>query len=236
MAKAALMRVKRASVKDQVFEQLRDQIVSKAWPAGSKIPSENTLAQKLGVSRVSIREALQMLTSLGLLQTRQGGGTFVRAYSAEVFLNPLFPMLALDRIGLLDVLEYRRIVEKGTVALVVENAGDAEIAALEKAYTKMIQHTEDAHAFARADLEFHLALAKATGNPVIAKVTDIIKSIFSASMDDIVHALGTRDGIIYHGKIIAAIKARDRALAEQLMEEHVLQTIKRLKKETSIQK
>jgi len=231
MAKTPLTRVRRASVKNQVFEQLRNQIVSKAWPPGSKMPSENALAQKLGVSRVSIREALHMLASLGLLQTRQGGGTFVREYSGEIMLNPLFPMLALDTIGILDVLEYRRMVEKGTAALAAEKAGDEEIAELERLYDVMVKHRDDAHAFAKADLEFHLALAKATGNPVIVKVNNIIKNILSASMDDIVRTLGTRDGIDYHGRLIAAVKARDSARAEKLMEEHVLRTIKRLKKE-----
>jgi GntR family transcriptional regulator, transcriptional repressor for pyruvate dehydrogenase complex len=231
MAKSALTRVKRAGVKNQVFEQLRNQIVSKAWPPGSKMPSENELARTLGVSRVSVREALQMLASLGLLQTRQGGGTFVKEYSGAVMLNPLFPMLALDKIGILDVLEYRRIVEKGTAALAAEKAGEKEIAELERLYAVMVERQGDAHAFAQADLEFHLALAKATGNPVIVKVNDIIKSILSASMDDIVHTLGTRDGIDYHGRLIAAVKARDAARAEKLMEEHVLRTITRLKKE-----
>jgi GntR family transcriptional repressor for pyruvate dehydrogenase complex len=227
-----MKRIKRASVKDQVFAQLRDQILAKTWPPGSKIPSENALAVSLGVSRVSIRESLQMLVSLGFLETRQGEGTFVRQYTGEVFLSPLFPMIALDVIDILDVLEYRLVVEKGTVALVVEKAGEAEIEEIERVYRDMCALTEDTHAFAQADLEFHLALAKATGNPVIVKVNDVIKSVLSVSMEGVVKALGVRDGVVFHGKIIEAIKARDRARAETLMEEHVRRTIERLRTKT----
>jgi GntR family transcriptional repressor for pyruvate dehydrogenase complex len=225
-----LIRVKRSSVKDQVFEQLRDRITSGTWPPGAKIPSENALGVALGVSRVSIREALHMLASLGLLETRHGGGTFVREYTGEVFLNPLLPMLALDTPDILHVLEYRKIVEKGIASLVVKRAGKAEIDELEDAFRAMQERRNDARAFAQADLNFHLALAKATGNPVVMKVNAVITDILKVSMLGIVGSLGTRDGLVYHRRILDAIKARDESMAESLMEEHVERTIRRLKR------
>ncbi len=226
-----LARVKRAKIKDQIVVQLRDQIVRGAWPPGSKIPSENELTRRLGVSRVSLREALQNLASLGLLESRQGGGTYVKEYSGEILFNPLFPMLALDKTDVLSVLEYRRIVEKGTAALVAEKARTKEIEELEAAYQEMMRQKKDAHAFARADLDFHLALARATGNPIVIKVNDIIRNILSVSMDKIVLSLGVTDGLSYHRRILDAIKAHDAGLAESLMEEHILRTIKRLQAE-----
>ena len=114
--------VKKSRIKEQIFDQLRDQIVRGAWKPGSKIPSENVLTRQLGVSRVALREALQSLASLGLLGSRQGGGTFVREYSAEIHFNPLFPMIALDRTDVLNVLEYRRILD----AIKAGNAARAE--------------------------------------------------------------------------------------------------------------
>jgi GntR family transcriptional repressor for pyruvate dehydrogenase complex len=229
--KPTLARVKRVNVKAQVFEQLRDQIVGGVWPPGSKIPSENELTRKLGVSRVSLREAQHMLASLGLLESRQGDGTFVKEYSGGILFNPLFPMIALEKTDLLNVLEYRRMVEKSTTALVAEKAGEKEIGELEAAYREMTRVKGNVHAFARADLEFHLALARATGNPIVIKVNDIIKSILSASMDRIVSSLGVSDGLSYHRRILDAIKAHKVGLAESLMEEHLLRTIRRLKAE-----
>jgi GntR family transcriptional repressor for pyruvate dehydrogenase complex len=229
MTKTHLTRVRRAGVKNQVFEQLRDRIMERTWLPGAKIPSENALAVALGVSRVSIREALHMLASLGLLETRHGGGTYVREYSGEILFNPLLPMLALDTPDILHVLEYRKIVEKGIVSLVVKRAGNAEIEELEHTFRAMEGHRNDARAFAQADLSFHLALAKATGNPVVVKVNAVITDILKVSMYGIVDLLGTKDGLNYHRKILDAIKAQDGPLAESLMEEHVERTIRRLK-------
>jgi GntR family transcriptional repressor for pyruvate dehydrogenase complex len=223
--------VKRRNVKDQVFEQLKDQILKRVWLPGTKIPSENVLVEELGVSRVSIRGAVQMLASLGLVETHQGGGTFVREYTGEIFLNPLFPMLALEATDVFHVLEYRKIIETGTVAVVVEKADEAAIAVLERAYEKMVTESTDVHRFASADLEFHLELAKATGNPIIIKINDFIKTLLGVSMDDIVFNLGVVDGLHYHRKILDAIKARDAELAQSLMKDHIFRTIDRLKKE-----
>lgn len=230
MGKPRLTRIKRSGVKNQVFEQLRDRIMEQTWPPGAKIPSENALAEVLGVSRVSIREALQMLASLGLLEKRQGGGTYVREYTGEIFLNPLLPVLVLDKPDILHVLEYRKIMEKGIVPLVVKRAGSAEIEELESAYQTMVENKNNSRAFAEADLSFHLVVAKITGNPVLMKVNTVITDILKVSMYGIVDSLGTWDGLHYHRKILDAIKARDGELAETLMEEHIERTIRRLKR------
>jgi GntR family transcriptional repressor for pyruvate dehydrogenase complex len=170
-----------------------------------------------------------MLGSLGLVETRQGGGTFVRPYSGEVLLSPLLPMLALQRTDILHVLEYRQIVERGCAALAVQRAGPLEVAALESACEALRGSTEDLAAFAKADLEFHLALARASKNPVVIKVTCVIRDILSASMEEIVRVLGTRDGLHYHHEILKALKERDAVKGSALKEEHVTRTIDRLK-------
>jgi len=231
MKTVSLRRVTRRSVTTQVYEQLKAQVLHRVWLPGAKLPSENELAAKLGVSRVSVREGLQRLVSLGLLETRHGEGTFVRGYSAENSMNALLPMLALSRTDIFDVLEYRRIMEKGTVALVAEKASAEDIAALKQSYAVMVERQNDIAGFAQADLEFHLALARASGNPIIMKVNSIIRDILSVSMESIVRTLGTRDGLYYHQKIIEAIEAHDTRLAESIMEEHVVRTIQRLRAE-----
>jgi GntR family transcriptional repressor for pyruvate dehydrogenase complex len=231
MKTVSLKRVKRRSVATQVYEQLKAQVLHRVWLPGSKLPSENVLAAKLGVSRVSVREGLQRLVSLGLLETRHGEGTFVRGYNAENSMNALLPMLALSTTDIFDVLEYRRFMEKGTVALVAEKATAEDLAALKRSYAVMVERQSDIAGFAHADLEFHLALARTSGNPIIIKVNSIIKDILSVSMESIVRTLGTSDGLHYHQKIIEAIEAHDTRLAESIMEEHVVRTIQRLRAE-----
>jgi GntR family transcriptional repressor for pyruvate dehydrogenase complex len=234
MKKNQLARVRQTGVKDQVFAQIRDQILDHTWPPGAKIPSEKTLAETLGVSRVSIREALHMLASLGLLESRHGEGTFVREYTGTVFLNTLLPSLALDKLDILQVLEYRKIAEKGNVALAVERAGSAEIEELERSLRIMEENKNDPRAFADADLSFHFLVAKATGNSIVMKVNAIIADIWKISMYGIVESLGPRDGLYYHRKILDAIINRDVPLAENLMEEHIERTIQRLKSERDV--
>jgi GntR family transcriptional regulator, transcriptional repressor for pyruvate dehydrogenase complex len=229
MKKNNLTRVQRVGVKNQVFAQLRDRIMDGTWTPGGKIPSENALAEALGVSRVSIREALHMLASLGLLESRQGGGTYVREYTGEVFLNPLLPSLALGKLDILHVLEYRKIAEKGNVSLAVKRAGAAEIEELERSFRTMEERRNDPRAFAEADLSFHFLVAKATRNPIVMKVNAIIADILKISMYGIVGSLGPKDGLYYHRKILDAIIDRDVPLAETLMEEHIERTIQRLK-------
>jgi len=228
MKKTTLKPVKRKSVSSQVYEQLKAQVLHRVWLPGTKLPSETLLAQQLGVSRVSVREGLQRLVSLGLLETRHGEGTFVCEYDAGTSMNALLPMLALDPADLFHVLEYRRIMEKGTVVLVAEKATPEDIAELKLSYAKMVQQKHDIRGFAHADLEFHLDLARASGNPIIMKVNSIIKDLLSVSMENIVETLGTRDGLDYHQRIIDAIEAHDTLLAESIMEEHIVRTIQRL--------
>ena len=230
---APLKPVRQARVKQQVFEQLRNGIVRGSWPAGTRLPSENELTVKLGCSRISVREALHMLASLGLVETRHGGGTIVRPYSGEVLLSPLLPMIALERTDILHVLEYRRIVEPGCVALAVLRAGEADVVELERACRSLRASAQDLNAFARADLEFHLALARASKNPVLVKVNSVILDVLSASWEEIVRALGTRDGLHYHRRILEAVKARDAVAAVALMEEHITRTIDRLKEKAT---
>lgn len=231
MKKTTLKPVKRKSVSSQVYEQLKAQVLHRVWLPGTKLPSENLLAQQLGVSRVSVREGLQRLVSLGLLETRHGEGTFVCEYGAGTSMNALLPMLALDPVDLFHVLEYRRIMEKGTVALVAEKATLEDIAELKRSYATMVEQKHDVRGFAHADLDFHLELALASGNPIIMKVNSIIKDVLSVSMENIVETLGTRDGLDYHQRIIDAIEAHDTQLAESIMEEHIVRTIQRLRTE-----
>jgi len=221
--------IKKESVRGQVFWQFRDQILRRTWPPGSKLPSEHELSRTMGVSRVSIREGIQHLVSLGILETRHGEGTFVRELSGQVHFNALIPLLVLDDINILHVLEYRRIVEKGTAALAAERATDQDLVEMEAVYEQMVQVRDDVAEFARADLEFHLVLAKATGNPVIIKVNNVLRSILEVSMENIVSTLGMQDGLHYHRLIIEAIRVRDAQAAESIMQEHVDRTIVRLK-------
>lgn len=225
-----MQKVKKSSISDQVFDQLKAPIIKGEWKPGTKIPSENELTKILGVSRLSVREAIQKLISLELLQSRRGEGTYVKELSAGIYMNSLIPLFALGKADTLQVLEYRKIIEVGTIELVVERADKEDIALLEEILVNMNNSKNDSGRFAEKDLEFHMALAEITKNPVIIKSISVIKDALCLSMDEIVKYLGTGDGLYYHEKIILSIKSRDKDLAKSLMEEHLVRTIKRIKR------
>jgi len=220
--------IKKSKVREQVVEELKRQIINKNWLPGTKIPSENELAALLQVSRVTVREAVQQLISLGLLEIRQGEGTFVKELSVDSCMNSLIPYLVLDMPQLMQILEYRKLIEPAAMSLVVEKATEEDICELEDILKNMAENQNDIKKFAQEDLNFHLTLCKITRNPVIIKVNYVIRDILSTAMDYIVQYLGTHDGLYYHEKIIDSIKDRDVERAKRFMTEHIEETIRRM--------
>jgi GntR family transcriptional repressor for pyruvate dehydrogenase complex len=201
-----------------------------AWKPGEKIPSENELCAMFGVSRVTVRGAIQQLEILGLVETRHGGGTFVRNFSSIKQVDTFHPLIQIERNqDLITVLEYRKIIEKGAIGLAQEKIGPEDLAFLEETYAAMVNAEEDPAAYARADLAFHYRLAEISGNSIVIKVQDLINGILSAAMDDIVHILGRDLGLRYHRRIIDALKEGDKAKSEALMEEHIEAAIRAIR-------
>lgn len=224
--KPVVNKIQRKSVASQVYDQLKHNIINGTWTTGEKIPSENELVKMLGVSRISVREALKQLASLGLLEARQGEGTFVKQLEADSYMSDFLPIMVLNRENILELIKYREIIEVGAVALAVERSDDTDIRALEENLQKHEHFQDDYIKVAKIDLEFHLLIAKASKNPFVIKANSIIKDIFHAVMEQIVRKMGTAPGLHYHKEIIAAIKTRDKELAVSLMREHLINTEK----------
>lgn len=226
----AIKPIKQNNISNQVFEQIKAEIVNGEWAPGSRIPSENEFVKMLSVSRVTVRNALQRLIALGLLEIRQGDGTFVRKFSADMYMNSLMPMLFLENTEILQVLEFRKAIEIETGALAVERATEEDIKKLEAIYDKMEMYKDNTEKFAAEDLNFHMALAETTQNSLVIKVNYIIKDILSVSMCEIVRNLGVTDGLYYHKLIIEAIKDRDMERVKKTLKDHIVTTIDKVSK------
>jgi GntR family transcriptional regulator, transcriptional repressor for pyruvate dehydrogenase complex len=213
---------KSENLTSQVFEQLKDQIITGKWKPGFKIPSENKLVEILNVSRITIREALQALVVLDLLEKKRGQGTFVKNSFTESFISSLLPLIQFDRSQAVYMHEYRKIVEIGSIELVVERASAADIQRLKDILEEMKKYQENhLEKFALADLNFHLALSQITKNPIIIRANFVIKDFFRNHMVKIVEAMGTEPGLYYHEKMIQAIENKDKKEARQLMKKHL---------------
>lgn len=221
----ALSNIPKQNISELVFQQFRDAIARGEWPVGQKIPSETELANRLGVSRVSVRSALQRLASLGLVESRQGEGTFVREFSSALLLNTLLPMLTVTRPSMDSLLEFRLILDKEMAGLAAVRAQPGQIEAM---WHNLAQHEacqNDSNQAALCDLEFHCLIAEATGNPLLIQVYAILREVLKTALYDIVAVMGASNALYYHRQIIQAIEAHDADRASQAMLAHVQDTI-----------
>ncbi len=232
---AQLKKIKTESLRSQVYMQLKGQLMQGVWKVGEKLPSENELCSTFGVSRVTVRAAIQQLEILGLVETRHGGGNFVREFSTIDAMDAFHPLIQIsENQDIITVLEYRKIIEKGTIGLVVPKITKKDIEYLEETYTMMQQlsGSNEPEKQASADHLFHYRLAQIAQNPIIQKVYEIINVILAAAMVDIVKLLGTEMGLRYHRQLIDALKSGDKVLCETLMDAHIEETIQEILKKT----
>ncbi|MEU6034341.1 FCD domain-containing protein [Actinomadura sp. NPDC047616] len=206
-----LRTARRSSLVDQVIEQLRSEITAGAWPVGAKIPPEPALAASLGVGRNTVREAVRALTHAGLLDSRQGDGTYVRATSEMSGAV----RRRLQAAELAEILEVRRGLEVEAARLAAARRTDADIAAIAAALARRdaAWASGDHAVFVEADLAFHTAVVEATHNRVL---TDLYRD-FSAALRASIGAAGTlmEHTDVPHGPIAAAIEAGDAQAAAQ---------------------
>ena len=214
---------------DQVYTYIKEKIYSQEWEIGMKIDSENTISKNLGVSRVSVREAIEKLVALNVLRKKQGEGTFVNELSPSMYLNGLIPMILMDKDNFIDVLDFRKMVEVDSVRLCAERCDDEDIKALEKSYQNMIKYQDDPEKFYKADYNFHMAIAKGTKNSLIIKVNSIMTDLLMHHQKEIHNYLGPKGGLDQHGRILNALKERDSELAMLYMRRHIERTIRDIK-------
>ena len=217
--------IKAKSLRSQIYSTLKAKLMQGVWKEGEKLPSEQEFCALFGVSRVTVRAALQQLEILGLVETKHGGGTFVKKFSISSTVDTLHPFIQLPKNqDLITVMEYRKIVEKGTIGLTLEKINADDIAALEKTCATMTDQSCSDEDYIQADFDFHYLLAKTSKNSMIIKVYELIFEILFDAMRDIVHLAG-RTGHIYHRKIIDALKKGDKTECEAIMESHIQKNI-----------
>ncbi len=215
-------------VSEEIYKQMVGFIASGEWKPGEKIPSEAELKEKFSVSRISVREALQKLSALGLINSRPGLGTFVADVSAGLYMQNLIPVFLLDKPDIMQVLEFRKAVEMACAKLAARRADEDEIeelsAVLERIKTSQDRVTE----YAEHDLEFHSLIFKMTKNQLFIKISLLMQEIFR---EGFMKQTAAAENFDYeqHEKIFIAIRDRDAEAAQQAMREHINNTMDRLK-------
>jgi len=181
--------MKQTRLSDQIAIQLQEMIADGSLQPAEKLPAERQLAERLGVSRPSLREAIQKLTSKGLLSTRRGGGTYVSESLNEGMVDPLISLLKEQPESRYDVLEVRNALDGLAAYYAALRATDDDRALIKQRFDEMIsQHSKgnDPMVEAKADAAFHLSIAEASHNPVLLH---IMRGLFVLLQSSIEHNL-----------------------------------------------
>jgi GntR family transcriptional repressor for pyruvate dehydrogenase complex len=214
----------------KITTRLLSLIKEKHLRPGDKLPPERELAGMMQVSRPSLREALQALALMNIIEIRQGDGTYVTSLEPELLVEPLNFVFSLDDSTLPDLFEARKVVEVGLVALAAQRITAEEIADLELCLVKSLQAAEDPDAFLQADLELHKKIATAARNPLLQRFMDSISQLGLASRARTNYIPGlTKQSAQDHRAIVVALKTRDPEAARQAMRQHLNNVEQKLK-------
>ncbi len=222
--------VKKQKSSEKVFKYIEEKIVNGTWKPGDKITPELQLVEKLGVSRLAVREATQRLASMDILVKKRGGGTFVSEVSTGDYMKDLIPLLTIGKIGYKEIMEFRTSLDILGVRLCTKRADEDALEKLQEIHNNMIKSRENPSDFFKYDMEFHRAIAAASGNRILQKTIEIIFDILIYNVEDEYHQLSYDDRIEEHTLVLQAIKNRDAELAELYIKRHVDRTIKDLEK------
>jgi GntR family transcriptional repressor for pyruvate dehydrogenase complex len=226
--------IERRKVYVQIAEQLIGQIGSRRLRPGDVLPPERELTQTFQVGRSSIREALRMLESQGVIQPANGGA-FVVAEAANPLESSFRLLFALDEeAGMHDLFELRRILECEAAALAADRHRDDHLEEMDSAIGEMaasLASSDRSDAFIDADLRFHLALSGATGNRLVLHAMQAVRDVLRRALATVYHVpQSPESAVVEHRAIRAAVAARERERAREEMRLHLARVEKDVRK------
>lgn len=202
---------------ETVVGTIKDLLNRRRLRPGDLIPSENELSGSLGISRGSIREAMKILAAFGVIEIRQGDGTYISTSTNKKLFDPLLFSLLVSDPDLEELVELRVLIEYGIVDLIIKHGSDDDITRLEDAYKAMeaqaARGVTDLNALLSTDLEFHKIMGEITKNTLVQNVYGFVMDLFAPTMRP-------GHGLQSHKQIVDALAARDVASAIAAVREH----------------
>jgi GntR family transcriptional repressor for pyruvate dehydrogenase complex len=215
------MIVRRKKVHAEVAKQIERLILKRLEP-GDKLPSQGELAEMLQVSRGSIRDAIRDLELMGLIERRQGAGTFIREISAESLVNPSANALKHQRKLVSELLDFRKMLEPPLAERAATHASPDEISEMEENLQRQEGKLSHGEAAIAEDAEFHYSIALASGNSIVLKVLDILMDLLRDTRERSLQVRGRpQKSLAGHRRILAAIKRQDAEAAKDAMRRHI---------------
>lgn len=225
----------RGKITNSIVQYLRKNIQEGEWKVGERIPSENQLCQELGVSRVSVRNALHQLITLGILQSVHGKGTFVISGDMSAFEpSQDSKRVAETTTDMEQLLEFRAMIEPSICEKVARDASPQLMDRLAELLQIMQDSIGKPKEFVEADNQFHLEICYACDNPVTTSVmTDIFRQK-TESQYVLNLANGYYAGLYYHSILLEAFRKHDDKRARAVMLEHLQRGVDDLYTETDL--
>ncbi|GAA0604719.1 L-lactate utilization/bacilysin biosynthesis transcriptional regulator LutR [Virgibacillus siamensis] len=219
--------IKTRKIYEEVSDSFIEMLKSGELQPGDKLDSVEQLAKSFDVSRSAIREALSGLRAMGIVEMRQGEGTYIKEFDASKFSLPVATALIMKRDDIKELSEVRKILEVGAVELAAQNHLPHELEPIEKALMDMKGAKGRGDVGEKADLDFHLAIAKASHNDMLINLMSSVSDIMVESMRE------TRRLVLYseeksqqlykeHEQIVAGIKSRNPDGAKDAMLNHLV--------------
>ncbi|MGA8619302.1 MAG: FadR/GntR family transcriptional regulator [Candidatus Sulfotelmatobacter sp.] len=217
--------VRTSRLYEQIVQQIEESVLNGSLKPGDQLPAERELAQRLGVSRTAVREAVKALREKGLVEAYSGRGTFITDGTSHAARQSFDLMVKIgQQEGSTHLAELRLILEPGIAALAAERVEEEYLAAMREAVAVMDRSQKDPSAYIEADLDFHLALAEAAANPLILSLIDSIVGLLREQRIKIFNVEGgPQRGQVHHKRILDAMERRDPEMARSAMCAHLEQ-------------
>lgn len=207
------------STGDAAFRKLHSYLDRKAFAPGAQLPAERALAAQLRLSRPALREAIKAFVILDVLESRRGAGTFVKGAARDLPANATLTPESFDH---LDLLEVRRMYEPRAAWLAAARASESQLRDIERSRRLLEKHELDDEAVAANDWDFHSAIVRAAGNPVLDYVNRLLTPLMMSSRRVTARSRKDRRGMHSdHRAIVTAIARGDSPAAEQAMLAHL---------------
>ncbi|WP_442964332.1 FadR/GntR family transcriptional regulator [Pseudomonas sp. KNUC1026] len=204
------------SLVDQALEQLRERIARGQWAVGERLPTEPELALELGISRNTVREAVRVLAFTGLIEVRQGDGSYLRGRA-----DPSDALKAMSGCTLDQARETRRIIEVEAIMLACARRTPEDLAALRAALARSGKHYHsDLDSYIACDMVFHQRLVDAARNPMLSQLYRYFSQVVADSLRLTLHPQQREQATFdLHIDMVDAVEARDSAAAARLCRE-----------------
>lgn len=208
---------------ESVIEQIMNLIRNNKLKPGDKLPPERELAEKLSISRGSLREAFRVLESRGLIKSKPGGGRYIREIRKNGHNNTENIILSLEKSSILELLEAREMFEVKIAEIAAQKATPEDIKLIEEALNKMNEEEELKYGKeTESDTEFHLAIASASHNFVFVNIIKLHLDLLKETRGKTWQITGRREKQYQeHQVILQAIKERDSKKAGEVMLKHL---------------